>query len=189
MTDFITYLTSAFQNTVNCIESDNKNVFWIDENRSTGKSFIAHNILSNDEEDVMIKVNNPLNKDINLLCIDACIFLSSDGSRCDCALFDDDKFCFCELKFEVIKSGNATTNLKKARNKQLNRTITEFRNKIDFSRFSKLEAYVGLKKNYYPKRPARLASLKTEFWNQHKVEYFEEKEITFDVPQKKIEID
>ena len=33
MTDFITYLTSAFQNTVNCIESDNKNVFWIDEKR------------------------------------------------------------------------------------------------------------------------------------------------------------
>ena len=189
MTDFITNLTLAFNNTANCIESNNKNVFWIDENPLTSKSFIVQHLVNNDEKDIMIRINNPLTKDINLLCIDACIFSSSDGSRCDCAIFDDNKFCFCELKFEVIKSDNATSNLKKARNKQLNSTITEFKSKVDFSRFSKLEAYVALKKYYYPKRPARLAGLKTDFWNQHQVEYFEEKEITFDVPEKKIETD
>ena len=94
-------------------------------------------------------------------------------------MFDDEKFCFCELKFEVAKSNNAAPNLNKARNKQLSETIGIFKEKIDFSKFKTLEAYVGLKKEFYPRRPARLSDLKTEFWNKHHIEYFEQNDITF----------
>ena len=181
MTDFINKLTLAYPNTPACLETDNKSNFWVSEDTTTKKSFIVRSSPEIEEQKVMLKVNNPHTKDINLLCIDACIYSSADSSRCDCALFDDDKFCFCKLKFEVKNMGTASENLRKARNLQLSNTISSFKSKIDFTQFPKLEAYVVLRKRLYPKQPARLSSLKIEFWDKHQVEYFEEKEINFDI--------
>ncbi len=185
MTDFINNLISAYSNALNCLESNNKSVFWVSEDAGTRKSFIVHHTPELEDQEVMLKVDNLHSKEINLLCIDACIFSSADSSRCDCALFDDDKFCFCELKFEVKNLGTVSKNLQKARNTQLSNTILTFKSQIDFTQFSKIEAYVVLKKRLYPTKPARLSELKTAFWDKHNVEYFEEKEIVFDVPVKK----
>jgi hypothetical protein len=185
MIDFINNLTLVYSNAQDCLETNNKDVFWVGEDNVTKKSFIVHHEPELEEKEVLLEINNPHTKDINLLCIDACIFSSSDSSRCDCALFDDDKFCYCELKYEVQNIGTASKNLQKARNLQLSNTISLFSSKIDFSLFSKIEAYVVLKKRLYPNRPARLSELKTAFWDKHKVEYFEDKEIVFDAPIKK----
>lgn len=184
MIDFINNLALAYSNAHDCVESNNKNVFWISENTITNKSFIVEHVTKLEDRETMLNINNPHSKDINLLCVDACLFSSSDSKRCDCAVFDDDKFCYCELKLEVQNIGTASKNLQKAR-LQLSSTISSFESKIDFTQFSKLEAYVVLRRKFYPNRPARLSELKIAFWDKHKVEYFEEKEIAFDEPIKK----
>lgn len=168
-----------------CIERDTNEVFWIDEDDKIGKSFILRTLSNDEDEESVLKIINTYKKELNLLCIDACIFSSSDGSRCDCAVFDDTKFCFCELKFNVTKQKNATENLSSARNQQLDNTITILKSQLNFSLFQKLEAYVAMRKTLYPRTPARLLGIKTAFWDKHQVEYFEEKEIIFDTPLKK----
>jgi hypothetical protein len=186
MTDFINALNLAYPNASNCLKTDSNSVFWIDEDDTTKISFIVNQSTELVDEEVMLRVNNQHSKAINILCIDGCIFSSADGSRCDCALFDDDKFCFCELKYDVKNTGTASKNLRKARNEQLSNTILSFKSKVDFALFTKLEAYVVLKKRLYPNRTARLSELKKEFWDKHKVEYFEEKDIIFDAPLKSV---
>jgi hypothetical protein len=101
MTDFINKLTLAYPKAHDCLETDNKSDFWVSEDTTTKKSFIVRSSLEIEEQEVMLKVNNPHTKDINLLCIDACIYSSADISRCDCALFDDDKFCFVNLNLKL----------------------------------------------------------------------------------------
>jgi len=62
---------------------------------------------------------------------------SSDGSWADCAIFDEEVFCFIELK--DCKNKNIPTNRRKAK-EQLIATIEFFRENINIKQ--KLEAYI-----------------------------------------------
>ncbi len=63
-------------------------------------------------------INNTDNP-INFLKIDACISDSNDTTRCDCAIYDNNTFCFIELK--CIKPSTFSKNRKTAE-KQLEAT-------------------------------------------------------------------
>ena len=76
-----------------------------------------------DEIDGEFEVINNTNNPINFLQIDSCILNSSDDTRCDCAIYNDDTFCFIELK--CIKPKNFQKKRKQAE-EQLKVTIENF---------------------------------------------------------------
>jgi len=81
------------------------------------------------------KVVNNANSPMNFLKIDSCIYDSTDDTRCDCAIYNHNTFCFIELK--CIRPSKFTKNRKKAES-QLEATI------VDLLRNRTLEAYVSL---------------------------------------------
>ena len=91
--------------TGNCIETRNETIFWVDEYPSNvfpkeirGKSFT----LFKTDDDKLFMVNNPYHKEITFVAIDAGIF-TDRSSKCDFALFDNQRFCFVECKDSVKK--------------------------------------------------------------------------------------
>ena len=89
------------------------------------------------ESNGQFKVINPNRKNICFLAVDDCLFDSSDGSRADCIIFDDEVLCFIELK--DCKNKNIPRNRQKAK-QQLIAIIEFFQKKIKIDR--KLEAYI-----------------------------------------------
>lgn len=83
-------------------------------------------------------VLNPNEKNINFIAIDSCLLSSSDISRSDCMVFDEDMVCFIELK--KCKRKNVQANQKGAID-QLEAFIQFFiKEKLHSNK--KLEAYV-----------------------------------------------
>ncbi len=95
-------------------------------------------------------VNNLLKKQLYFLAIDKCLFFDKSGepSRCDCALFDENRICFVEIK-ESNKSQRSKRREKAI--DQLAKTINLFKNSgVEFPQFDALICF----SNYqaYPKR-------------------------------------
>lgn len=107
-------------------------------------------------------VNNQSQKQIHFLAIDKCLFFdnNTDPTRCDCALFDENRICFIEIK-ESNKS-----NRRKRRGEaieQLSKTINFFKNKgIDFPQFDALVCFSTYQA--FPKR--RNLDKEIEFLNE-----------------------
>jgi len=89
------------------------------------------------EENGQFIVLNPREEKITFLSVDACLFDSSDGSRSDCIVYDEELFCFIELK--NCKNKNIKANRSKAK-KQLIATIDFFTKNLALEQ--KLEAYI-----------------------------------------------
>ena len=113
-----------------CLKVVNNKFFEIIDNEVGKPSYII-------EKNGQFKVINKEQKKIGFLAVDECLFASSDGSRSDCIVFDDDVLCFIELKH--CKNKNIRQNRKKAK-EQLKKTITFFTENIDFSH--QKEAYI-----------------------------------------------
>jgi hypothetical protein len=112
--------------------------------------------------DGQLWVSNPKMKQIHFLAIDKCMFfdVKDEPSRCDCALFDETRICFVEIK------DSNESNRRKRRKKaidQLSKTINLFREKgIDFPQFDGLVCFSTSKS--FPKR--RMLSQEIEFLNE-----------------------
>ncbi len=107
-------------------------------------------------------INNPNMKPIQFLAIDKCMFfdLKDEPTRCDCALFDDTRICFIEIK--ESNESNRRKRRKKAIN-QLSNTINLFREKgVNFPQFDGLVCFSTLQS--FPKR--RMLSQEIEFLNE-----------------------
>ena len=89
------------------------------------------------ESNGQFKVTNLNKKEIGFLAVDDCLFDSSDGSRADCIIFDNDTLCFIELK--SCKNKNIPPNRRKAKS-QLIAIIEFFQERIKLDK--KLEAYI-----------------------------------------------
>ncbi len=89
------------------------------------------------EENGQFRVINPHQKEIGFIAVDECLFSSSDGSRADCIIFDEEVFCFIELK--NCKNKNIPPNRQKAKD-QLIKTIEFLTKNIKITQ--KLEAYI-----------------------------------------------
>ncbi len=113
-----------------CIEIVTEEVFEILDHEEDKRCYII-------ESNGQFRVINSNQKEIGFLAIDSCLFNSSDGSRADCIIFDNEFFCFIELKH--CKKKNIPRNRQKAK-KQLIAIIELFQEKIKIKR--KLEAYI-----------------------------------------------
>lgn len=122
-------------------------------------------------------INNEEKKEIHLACVDSCLYKKQgDIKRCDFAVFNDNLFCFVEVKraldpnlLEVQKSNAAN---------QLRVSINNFKTRgIDFTGY-KVQACicVGYTKNV-PKVRTTNQSLAIEFEEDFGVELFEGNEI------------
>ena len=114
-----------------CVESIDEKLFFIQDGDNQKSAFIVE---KNGEFEVANNTSDP----IKFLKIDSCVSNSSDNTRCDCAIYNSDTFCFIELK--CIKPTSFSKNRKKAE-KQLEATIEEFDNE-DIIKNKNLEAYV-----------------------------------------------
>jgi len=113
-----------------CFQIVKKKVFEIFDHEEDKKCYIIEN-------NGQFKVVNSNQKEICFLAVDECLFDSSEGSRADCIVFDDEVLCFIELKH--CKNKNIPRNRQKAK-KQLIAIIEFFRENIQLNR--KLEAYI-----------------------------------------------
>jgi hypothetical protein len=113
-----------------CLHKIRKKDFEIFDHEEDKKCYII-------EENGQFKVLNANEKEIGFLAVDECLFDSSDGSRADCIIFDDEVLCFIELKH--CKNKNIPRNRQKAK-KQLVAIIEFFQDNITLNK--KLEAYI-----------------------------------------------
>jgi len=114
-----------------CLESIDEKHFFIQDGEAQRPAFIVG---TNGEFEVINNTDSP----INFLKIDSCVYDSRDGTRCDCAIYNDDTFCFLELK------NSKRTNWKSHREsaeKQLEATILDFKDE-NITNNKTLEAYM-----------------------------------------------
>ncbi len=113
-----------------CLQFIKKEAFEIFDHKEEKKCYII-------EENGQFKVFNSEKKEIGFLAVDECLFDSSEGSRADCMVFDEEVGCFIELK--DCKNKNIPANRRKAK-KQLIAVIEFFQENIKLDR--ELEAYI-----------------------------------------------
>jgi hypothetical protein len=113
-----------------CLQIITKEAFEIFDHVEDKKCYII-------EENGQFKVSNAQKKEIGFLAIDECLFNSSNGTRADCLIFDNEVVCFIELK--DCKNKNISRNRQKAK-KQLVAIIEFFQKNIRVDRA--LEAYI-----------------------------------------------
>ncbi|MDZ7897380.1 MAG: hypothetical protein U5N85_05035 [Arcicella sp.] len=165
--------------TGNCIETRNETIFWIDEYSTKepipveirGKSFI----LLETDDDRLFTVNNPSQKEITFIAIDAGIF-TDNAPKCDFALFDNQRFCFVECKDSVKKQRSKE---RKSAFIQLKTTIIRFKENLDFGSY-KIEAQVSMKAQMvFPRKSCSREDMVKEFEDELAVTLFENNEIEF----------
>jgi hypothetical protein len=143
-----------------CIDSDNRDEFIVCDT-SSGKAIIHRG--TNTLCHPFLSISNKKNKEIRLLAIDACILFPKDGEKCDCAVFDDLKFCFVEIK----KNQGANPEYRRLNREkaisQLLTTIEVFKQNIDFStHITEAVLCVG-HKDVRPAASATSSDLKAQF--------------------------
>jgi len=114
----------------------NEHFFILDDIENT-PAYIKH-------DNGQFEVINDFKKKIYFVQIDNCIYTSSDESRCDCAIYTDEVFCFIELK--TCKIRNQKENRKKAQ-KQLKTTIQKYKNE-QILQNKRWEAYICMTCNH-----------------------------------------
>lgn len=98
-----------------CTQSLSKNYFFIRDDKQNKPSYIEF-------DNGQFEVINHTQKEIFFLQIDDCLYGSQDATRCDCAIYNDDVFCFIELKICKLNNQN---------------TIVEFEDELNTSLFYK----------------------------------------------------
>ena len=176
----ITALQEAFSDRLSkeCLDSIRTISFVVYEDHNNRSRFY---IPDTNDDKIGFRIKNPKGKLIYLLAVDQCFFGDDEIKRCDCIIFDDQSFCFVELKLDA-KRRRATANVKEAR-VQLGETINFFKTALlpksnNFFGFT-LEAYVVMKTQIYPRHPAGLVQRRVKFLEDFGVRLFEENSRTF----------
>ncbi|MBB3840943.1 hypothetical protein FHS57_004964 [Runella defluvii] len=136
----------------NCLESTTQPQFELfDSQVPPQRCYIKHS----DEQEGHFSVTNDSQKTIHFLAIDKCVFGDDAETHCDCALFDENVFCFIEIK----DAGKRTR--KEHRRKayqQLKSTILVFRFREVFREETQVEAIISfVSKSSYPVRTSSSA--------------------------------
>jgi hypothetical protein len=119
-----------------CLETLNKQHFFIQDDVKNQPAFIK-------ELDGQFEVYNPTQKEINFLKIDDCLEFDKNSQKCDCAVFDDDTFCFIELKTMTSDKTSTKNKRRKIAQNQLKYTIKNFKDN-EIVKNKTLEAYVSI---------------------------------------------
>jgi hypothetical protein len=127
-----------------CLEFTSKQDFYI---------FDEENKSSKITETGILQITNPRASELGFLKIDHCFLGNKDPNKCDCAVFDENTFCFVEIS--VAKAKQRNEKRRKA-TEQLSNTIKLFKEKGISYKNRKLEAVMvfDFEKTY----PARTSS-------------------------------
>jgi len=113
-----------------CLKIVTHKLFDILDDKVGEKAYIINN-------NGQFNVLNKNEKAISFLSVDDCLYNSADGKRCDCIIYNNEVFCFIELKH--CKDINIKRHRRKAK-KQLIATIEFFTSNFQLPK--KLEAYI-----------------------------------------------
>lgn len=169
MTQITNQLKNIFPQLKNCkcLEENSSSEFKIVEDEISKRSVICSvgEFLELERDDQNKKtlqvfhIHNPQEKEISFLAVDSCLFTSSDEERCDFIVFDNQYFCFVELKRVKFKQ-ESKKRLKAA--KQLESTITLFQDKLDLINHIQ-EAYLAVGFLGKPKKRADINNMRVKF--------------------------
>lgn len=127
-------------------------------------------------------IHNPHKSSIYLLKVDKDWFQDQKHShRCDCVVFDSQILCFIELKLKVKTWKRATERIKEAV-EQIEATLIFFKlNMMScyLSQFNRLEAYVAMRTDVYPKRSAASTIRQVKFLEETSIKLYEANEKHF----------
>ncbi|MFN3850976.1 MAG: hypothetical protein ACK4NY_16190 [Spirosomataceae bacterium] len=129
--------------------------------------FEDENKVSQIGEDGILKVNNPNKKNIHFLRIDHCFLGDGDGKKCDCAVFDDNTFCFVEMSIARMKNRKEK---QKDAVQQLENTIKLFEEKNISYGNRKIDALICFNyRDTYPSSPASKLNAYLQFLQDYNV--------------------
>ena len=123
-----------------CIQSISYKHFFIQDDIQNQPAYI---VATNGQFEVI----NHTKKDIRFLQIDDCIKFDNDDKKCDCAVYNDDIFCFIEQKSMSSQKPSTIAKRRKNAEKQLKYTILNFKEN-QIVKNKKLEAYVSITCNH-----------------------------------------
>lgn len=150
-----TVFPQCIENT--CLEAMNHSKFWInDPNDDQTKCELTIEENPNNH----FEIENPTEKEIYFLAIDKCIFQDSDEhQKCDFAVFDNNCFCWVEIKTGKLRSRRKD---RKTAIEQLRTTIGIFKEQLSFEDLN-LEAticFYSTQKTYPQSNAQNLAERK-----------------------------
>ena len=135
-----------------------------------GKSIIVS------KENCDFAVDNPQKKEVTFWAIDDCTFTSSEGKRCDFALFDDETIAFAEIKRSGKKQRNA---VRTEATGQLSAMLEQCQGKLDFKDYRLLAIIALTFEKSYPIAKTRKQDAELTFFNKYRAQLLEGNGITF----------
>jgi hypothetical protein len=169
-------LSQAFENFSKVFKTEFNKKFYITENEKTSTAYIE---LNNELDKVFTVENNSLQ--VGFIPIDGKFGLLSSGkSQCDFILFNENDFCFIELKLNAVSLEERAVkkNWKKAV-KQLNNTIDLFDEKLNANYEDlNLEAYIATPE-IYPRSNATWTEIRINFLESKGIELYEQNKKVF----------
>lgn len=126
--------------TNNCLQTITDSEFHIYDHETGRRCYLQH-----DPDGVKhFTVKNTVGYPVHFLAIDKCLLTDSElTQRCDCAVFDEQMFCFIEIKTTSSDNDRRIAKCRKKATDQLQATISYFRDKIGFETVQ-VEAYITL---------------------------------------------
>lgn len=180
-----TRINADFEGIESYLQIEMSELFSIIDYKNEG-SFILKNdkiafkgeniVLLNEDKNMFFCIKN--NKKIGFIPIDGKQgFLGFGDSHCDYILFDENDFCFVEMKLNANSEGERAIrkNRKKAA-EQLSHTITFFDEKLsrNYEGLTQ-EAYISTPP-FYPRRNASWEQMAVEFMEIYGIQLFESNE-------------
>lgn len=97
--------------------------FYVYDDKSTNRCCTS---LTEPVGEQNFKIENPKCKTIRVLAVDHCFLFDADGENCDAILYDNNHFCFVELKKITSKNPDTRKIRKRKARSQLMATIDLF---------------------------------------------------------------
>lgn len=142
MYSVINAIKEAFPQTEtnNCLQTLTDTKFHIYDHETKKRCYVQ-----NDPNGVKhFTVENADGRSIHFLAVDKCLLTDAElTQRCDCAVFDEQTFCFVEIKTTSSDNDRRKAKCRKKAFDQLKSTIVYFKEKINFDT-TKIEAYITL---------------------------------------------
>ena len=137
-----------------------------------GKSIIVS------KENGDFEVNNPQEKEVTFWAIDDCTFTSSEGKRCDFALFDDETIAFIEIK--RVKKLRQRSQARTEAILQLTETLEYCKGKLSFEKYYLIAniAFTTKDKSYPLAKTAR-QDAELSLFNKYRAQLLQGSDITF----------
>lgn len=137
MYSVINAIKEAFPQTEtnNCLQTLTDTKFHIYDHETKKRCYVQ-----NDPNGVKhFTVENADGRSIHFLAVDKCLLTDAElTQRCDCAVFDEQTFCFVEIK--TTSSMTQRKKLRRDAKDQLKAAIAYFRNNVDYAAVQ-VEAY------------------------------------------------